>query len=390
MADRRAVLHVAREVTVNGRFLTQHVEGVQRFATEVLARLNAAAPTGEAAVAGGGIQVLCPAGASLQPRPPGAPALHRGRLHGHIWEQLELPLRAFGSTLVNLCNTAPLFKRAQIMTIHDAAVYAVPEAYTLAFRLWYRLIFAVAGRRAARIITVSEFSKRELIERAGLPSERIAVVAEGCDHILGVQPDERILDRFGLQQRRFVLAVGSLSPHKNLAAADRGVALARLEDVDFVVAGGANPGVFADRAASLPRSVKYVGRVSDGELRALYERAACFVFPSLYEGFGLPPLEAMACGCPVIASAAASIPEVCADAALYFDPRVPEELAAKLRQLLDDEPLRARLRKRGLERARQFTWDRCAAQVLSEIIAVHAGRQHQASAVARSRAEPRH
>jgi glycosyltransferase involved in cell wall biosynthesis len=261
-----------------------------------------------------------------------------------------------------------LLKRNQLLTIHDAAVRAVPKAYTRAFRAWYHVMHALVGARAAKIVTVSKFSKRELGDRLGISAERIAAVPGGSDHILRVARDPSILGRFELERRPFVLAVSSLSPHKNFGAAAQAFQIARLPDFDFVVAGSANPHVFAAHGASLPPSVKHVGAVSDGELRALYERAACFVFPSLYEGFGLPPLEAMACGCPVVVANAASLPEVCGDAALYCDPRSPADIAAKLRELLRSGALRSRLKERGRARAGQFTWRRCAEHMWQEIL----------------------
>ena len=124
---------------------------------------------------------------------------------------------------------------------------------------------------------------------------------------------------------------------------------------------------FFDTAANLPDFVRHLGYVSDGDLKALYEAAACFVYPSFYEGFGLPPLEAMACGCPVIVSRAASLPEVCGDAALYCDPTDPRDIAKQMSDLVFDDILRARLRERGLQRAQQFSWEKCARETWAVI-----------------------
>lgn len=356
------------EIFVNGRFFTQSLSGVQRFARELLLALDELLAEGVVDRDRFRLTVL-------QPRIVAEPVGYRhiamrevGRSTGHLWEQTKLPAHVRGRLLLNFCNTAPLLKRNQVLTMHDAAVRAVPEAYTRAFRGWYRVMHTLAGAYAARIITVSQFSKRELVERLGLPAERIAVVAEGADHIKRVESDGSVLKRFGLDRRPFVLAVSNLAPHKNFQAIVRAAEIARLADVDIVIAGGANPQVFATRSGTLPASVKYVGRVGDGELRALYEHAACFVYPSLYEGFGLPPLEAMACGCPVVVAGAASLPEVCGDAALYCDPRSPADIAAKLGQIIADEALHARLRERGLARAAQFTWRRCASEVWQQVL----------------------
>jgi glycosyltransferase involved in cell wall biosynthesis len=359
---------VAAEIFVNGRFLVQSLSGVQRFGGELLLALDELLAEGVIDYDRFRLTVLCP-------RSVAEPVGYRhiavreiGRSTGHLWEQAELPAHVRGNLLLNFCNTAPLFNRNQVLTIHDAAVRAVPKAYTRAFRAWYRVMHTLAGAHAARIITVSQFSKRELGERLGLPTERIAVVAEGADHIKRVDSDGSVLKRFSLDRRPFVLTVSNLAAHKNFQAIVRAVEIARLPDVDVVIAGGANPQVFATRSGTLPASVKHVGRVSDGQLRALYERAACFAYPSLYEGFGLPPLEAMACGCPVLAANAASLPEVCGDAALYCDPGSPADIAEKLSQIIADEALRARLREGGSARAAQFTWRRCASEVWQQVL----------------------
>ncbi|HEY8370830.1 MAG TPA: glycosyltransferase family 1 protein, partial [Thermodesulfobacteriota bacterium] len=142
-----------------------------------------------------------------------------------------------------------------------------------------------------------------------------------------------------------------------------------LEGRDFhvVVAGGGNRRVYARVDDGTLGHVKYLGYVTDNELRALYDRASCFVYPSLYEGFGLPPLEAMACGCPVVASDTASLPEVCGPAALYCDPRAPQDIAAKIAAVMRSPGLRAEMRRRGFEQVRRFTWERCARMTLAVV-----------------------
>jgi glycosyltransferase involved in cell wall biosynthesis len=182
--------------------------------------------------------------------------------------------------------------------------------------------------------------------------------------------DDLILARHGLSQRRFLLAVGSMNPTKNLAMLVRAWAALARDDVTLVVVGGGNARVFA--ASDLPRTanVLMLGSVDDAALVALYRHAAGLVFPSLYEGFGLPPLEAMAGGCPVAASRAASLPEVCADAALMFDPLDPAAMAEAMRSVLDDAALAGTLRERGRRRAAEFTWDRSAAALLQALEAV--------------------
>jgi glycosyltransferase involved in cell wall biosynthesis len=172
--------------------------------------------------------------------------------------------------------------------------------------------------------------------------------------------------------------VGSLDPRKNLQGVlDAIKRLEHLSDVKFVIVGGKNSRIFSGDGTQAPvpsRQVVWAGYVSDGELKSLYENAGCLVFPSLYEGFGLPPLEAMYCGCPVIASARTSIPEACGDAAMYCEATSPDDIAAKIAQMMGDPQLRQRYRNAGLLHAREFRWERSAQQVL-EILAGRTGKR---------------
>jgi glycosyltransferase involved in cell wall biosynthesis len=349
------------KVFINGRFLAQPVTGVQRYAREVVKALDALLCERVLDPARTEVTLLAPRSGA------GVPPLRRirlrraGRLAGHAWEQLELPALSRGGVLLNLCNTAPLAGGAQVVTLHDAAVYRVPQAYTPAFRAWYRVLWAGLARLAPVICTVSEFSRRELAACLGIPAARIRLTTESGEHVLGTPPDAGVLDRLEVRARPFVLAVSTANPSKNFAAVVRAIELAPAAGFDFVVAGGVDPRVFARAAQPLPATVKRAGYVNDGELRALYEHAACFVHPSLYEGFGLPPLEAMRCGCPVLASDAASIPEVCGDAALYCDARSPAEIARKLDALMRDPGMRRTLAERGRAHAARFSWRSAAA-----------------------------
>jgi glycosyltransferase involved in cell wall biosynthesis len=346
------------ELTVNARFLTQRLTGVQRYAIEVSRRLKAMRPD---------IRFVAPTDVIHDDIARELAVETVGRLHGHAWEQLELPRHLHGTGLISLCNAAPIAVARQIVTIHDAAPFTVPEAYSRAFTLWYRIMTRWLGARAAGIVTVSHFSAGELNRYLGVAPERIDVTPLGSEHVRAVPADETVIARHGLDDRPFLLAVGSHSPHKNFPALVR--AAERLGDVPFrfVMAGGADPRVHASMPEALASShVVHVGGVSDAELRALYERAAGYVHPAYYEGFGLPPLEAMALGCPVLTSHAASLPEVCGDAAEYFNPFDGDGMVTAIRQFMANDARRAGLAAAGRERARQFSWDRCA-QALLEV-----------------------
>jgi glycosyltransferase involved in cell wall biosynthesis len=354
-------------VYINGRFLTQGVSGVQRFAHEMVRALDEELAKAGSEANRWSFTVLAPRGTASPIRLSRINIRTVGRLQGHLWEQLELPFHARRGLLLNLCNTGPLLPLRQLVVLHDAAVFSAPQGYTWAFVAWYRVLFTVLARTAARVLTVSEFSRRELSEHLGLRPDRVGVLLEGKEQILRVPADPSILDRHRLRDRPFLLAVSSLNPNKNFSAVTRAIELLGERSFDFVVAGARNARVFSSGAGSLPAFVKEVGYVTDAELRALYENAACFAFPSRYEGFGLPALEAMACGCPVIAARAASIPEVCDDAALYFDPDRPEEVAARIEQVMGSAELRDALRGRGLARADRFSWEASARQIVREI-----------------------
>ena len=358
--------HRNTSVVINGRFLTQETTGVQRYAMELVKALDRLVSDADPMVEAYSFELLAPRGKLQQNLGlENIPVRQVGRLGGHLWEQLELPRYVREGCLLSLCNAAPLAKRNQIVVVHDAAVFANPQNFSFRFRTWYRLLLVGLGRIAARVATVSSFSKKELIRYCKMPEAKLRVTLEGGEHVLSVPADEKILRQQELERRPFVLAVSSLSPNKNFRAVVRAAELLGDTDFDVVVAGGTNPRIFSRSGQSLPGSVKHVGYVSDGELRALYEHAACFVYPSFYEGFGLPPLEAMSCGCPTIASETASMPEVCGDAVLYCNPDDPANIAHKIRQLMEDERLRENLRARGLQRASRFSWESCAIETVS-------------------------
>ncbi len=354
-------------VSINGRFLGRKPTGVDRFAHELLAVVDRLFAQGDAAVAGLSMQLLVPPGAEHARRFAHLPLRPVGGLKGQAWEQWDLP-RAVprGGLLLSLCNTAPAMGAMQVVAIHDAATVAVPQAFSRGFRAWYRVLMPLLGRRSRAVLTVSEFSRTELQRAFGVPSGKLSVVCEGGEHILRTPADRDALGRMGLGAggRPYVLAVSSMAAHKNFALVLQ--ALSRLPDAPFdvAIAGGSNPKVFGHAGHLRSERVKWLGYVSDAELRALYEGALAFVFPSLYEGFGIPPLEAMHCGCPVLAARAASIPEVCGDAALYFDPHSADDLAAALTRIAGDAALRDTLRAAGLAQARRFSWETGARQVL--------------------------
>jgi glycosyltransferase involved in cell wall biosynthesis len=259
----------------------------------------------------------------------------------------------------------PLFyKRKMLVTVHDLFHLAMPRFVGGIFRrLYAQFMFGQVVRKASAISVISEFTKRELIRFTGVNPGKIQVIP------LGVDPFWFELKREEEPNPRpFLLYVGNIKPHKNLARLLEAFEL--LKDKvphDLILVGQKEGFITGDievqrRAESFDGRVKFTGRVSQEELKGYYTRAEALVFPSLYEGFGLPPLEAMASRCPVAASNAASIPEVCSNAVLYFDPYNPGDMAEKTLRLIREKKLRDELVQKGLERAKKFSWDECASQ----------------------------
>lgn len=357
---------MTRCVYLNGRFLTQPLTGVQRFSAEVTAAIDRLSTQGKWPKT----TVLAPRG-SLTGSCLGD--YHRlqlkevGRTSGHLWEQTELPAAARGGLLVNLGNTGPIASgRQQIVVIHDAGVFDTPKSYSLRFRTWYKTLQYALSRSGAHVVTVSQFSRNRIVRRLGLNPAHISVMYEGADHILRADADQGVLERHKLVQGRFVLVVGSRVEHKNLTAlADAATALQR-RGIMIAVAGGGDPGVYRDTPGA-GAGVRPLGRVTDAELRALYESAVCLLFPSRYEGFGLPPVEAMICGCPVVASAGGAVEEICGDDVLYFMADRKNTLTNAVERLLDEDGLAEDLRRRGRMRATSLSWE-ASARVLGDVI----------------------
>lgn len=348
---------------INGQFLTQPQTGIQRFAHELL----------HAARAG---SILDPAQTRfVLPRRANyaettfaqIPTQAIGNLSGWKWEQLELP-RACGedTRLVSLCNSGPIAIRQQLVVIHDAAIAANPKNYKFLYRMLCQTICRGVGWRSKIIGTVSRFSASELTRHFGIPSSKIEIIPESGEHILKHKPDYSLHEQMGLESGRYFFAVGSLAPNKNFSAILQALEHLRSHDYKFVVAGKRHAKIFQSSQLDSRKAIE-VGYVSDAQLRALYERAACFIFPSIYEGFGLPPLEAMCCGCPVLVSNTSSMPEVCGDAAVYCNPADPRDLARQLSRILDNPSFRKELIERGLLRVKQWTWTQSAHR-LGELI----------------------
>ena len=351
---------MTHHLSINGRFLTRPATGVDRFAFELLRAWQQYMPATLP------VKAFIPRNSSVLAEQPPVEVVCAGRMGGHAWEQLELPWLSAGNCLVSLCGTGPVLYQRQLAVLHDANVMANPWVFSFAFRNWYRTIFKSLMQRAAVVATVSKFSASELARYFGVRPAGLEVIYESGEHILRNPSDTAILKRLGIENRRYVLSVGSRSPNKNFAGVVQAATQLLDLDIKVVFAGGSNSRVFAGVPLS-GENLVLAGYVTDSELRALYERADCFLYPSFYEGFGLPPLEAMHCGCPVIVSNGSSLPEVCGEAALYCDPSDPLDIANRVREVLSSPGLRSDLKSAGLKRASEFTWSG-AARSFQEIL----------------------
>lgn len=347
-------------VYLNGRFASRPITGVQRFAVEMTAALSR---LWLSEAADDRLIMLVPPGAPPNVSFGSLPVRRVGIGRGHVWEQFELPRYACDGILLNLANAAPVLARRQVVVIHDAGVFTNAASYSMPYRLWHQRLGRALSRSGARIVTVSSFSRDELATHLQLEKDTITVISEGADHLLRVPADPSILAEHGLRPGGYVVAVGSLAAHKNLASLDDTAGALKGRGVELVLVGGMG-GAILERETALPRPARMLGRINDGALRALYEHAAALVFPSRYEGFGLPPVEAMSCGCPVVASTAPAVVEICRDAALYCDPNDRAGIAATVQRLLDDATLASEMRTRGRARVRTLTWDNAARALL--------------------------
>jgi glycosyltransferase involved in cell wall biosynthesis len=348
-------------IFLNGRFITQQITGVQRFAWSMLTAMDRVlADEGVAE----GIEFIL-----LLPEPvDDLPALrairveHHPGVPGQLWEQTTLPWICRDGLLINFCNRAPLLKSEQIVVVHDAAVVSAPAGFSASFRASYRFLFSTLALLSRSIVTVSEYSRHELTDRLGFNKDVLRVIYPGADHMLAVESDPNVR-KFGLTPGGYALLVGSLQPNKNIAAVETAFA-GEEPPFDIAIAGGRNHTVFRGTGATASNRIKPLGYVTDAELRGLYENAGCFILPSLYEGFGLPALEAMMLGCPVVTSKAAALPEACGEAALYFDPSDPEAIRKTVSTVMGSPLLQQELAQRGRARAAEFTWNASATALL--------------------------
>lgn len=335
--------------SINGKFLSQRITGPQRYALEIVRALDDLVESGT-------FELCVPKDADVS-----ALALRNigvsvvGSLTGIAWEQIELPRhsRANGAILLNLCNSAPI-TRPGIVCFDDAYVRVIPENFRKSYVLWYRLLARSYERRARGLFTISEFSKAELGRFYPRFGSEAGVVPCAWQHMEGIVGDDGVFEKEpGIRKGEYYLSIASAARNKNFGWVVE--AAKRNPESVFVIAGGGS-NVFSDAGIEERENVLRLGYVDDGELKALMSCCKAFLFPSLYEGFGMPPLEALACGARIVVSDIPVFREVYEGAAIYIDPHDPD---IELDRLLSDAP-----EGEAEDVLGRFSWKRSAEQVL--------------------------
>jgi glycosyltransferase involved in cell wall biosynthesis len=352
---------------INGRFLTQRTTGVQRYAYEIVAALDELLSERGEIARQLQMRLVLPPGVKVRPVLAKIGICQTSFGSGHAWDQLVLPFYT-RSGLLSLGNFGPIFARNHIACIHDANTFIEPESYSRAFGLAYRTLLPLLGKQASRIATVSEFSADMLVKYGVCRREKIFIAPNGHEHALRWDASRAQIPLINALKRPYVLLLGSSAKHKNVDVILKQAQGLDAAGIDIVVVGAASS-IFAANEAAFQRSnIHHAGYVGEDDLAALYEGAICLVFPSKTEGFGLPPLEAMTRGCPVISSNSASLVEVGGDAVIYVDPDHSDDWRDAVIGLSGNRGLRATMAAEGRKRAALFCWKRSAQLYLDEIL----------------------
>lgn len=305
------------KIIINGRFLLHRVTGVERYAREILSELDKLIYPGE-------VELALPPETLEIPNYKNIIITQVGKLKDKLWEHISFPayVRRERAVSLNLCNAAP-FSTPGIVCIHDVKIKAHPEYFNRKFLLYYNLLFLNSIKRAQRIITVSEFSKKEIIKYYNISADKIVIISNAWQHYERIEYDEGTLEKYNLEKNNYFFALGSMEPNKNFKWIAE--TAKNMPDQLFAIAGSINEKVFADGLGfKRPSNVKLLGYIEDKEAKTLMRDCKAFLFPSIYEGFGIPPLEAMSAGCKNIAVSDTEVMhEIFGNAVTYLNTKIP-------------------------------------------------------------------
>ncbi len=338
---------------INGRFLCQKMTGVHRYAYEMCCALHQA-NFSFVVVAPQKIQpnYICPFS-----------VVQTGRTSSHFWEQIELPLyirkHYKKSILINFTGIGSLLHKDIVSTIHDLSFLENPKWFSKSYYLLYRFLTPIIARKAKKIITVSHFSKKEIIQKLKISENKISVIYNAVS--------DKMIQKTEHQKEKIILSVSSIDPRKNFSRLIE--AFKNLDNSTYkLIIVGAKNNIFGknDFLKKSP-NVEFTGYINDNKLIELYNKASMFIYPSFYEGFGIPNLEAMSNGCPVITSDIPPHREICKNSALYFDPYSTKKLKETINQLITNEELIKEMVVKGYERANFFSWNKSAEKLIKEL-----------------------
>lgn len=344
-------------IYINARFLTQNLTGVQRFATELSRQL--------VKMLGDRVKFVAPKNITQHELAKEFNVEIIGTHTGYYWEQIELPryLNKVGSPkLISFCSVAPLFYTNNIVAVHDITWVRYPETFTKSFLAVYRFLTPRLCKKAIKVLTVSKFSLDEISGYYGIDKSKFEIVYNAVDKVFQPVIDEN------LRKENYFVAVSSVKVNKNFPTVLKSFKLLseKLENAKLYIIGDLKAKSFNDMDFSEYENnpnIKFLGRVSDDELIRYYSNATGFIFPSYYEGFGIPVLEAQACGCPVVSTNSSSLPEVLLDSALLCDPTDAQGFADKMYDIATDETLRQKLIRKGYENVKRFSWEDSAKKI---------------------------
>ena len=356
-------------IYINGRFLTQRQTGTQRNAYELTIKLFEFYKD---------IIILMPnAPVNESYDVKNLPIKKIGFNKSALWEQLDLPYFLISKKhafLVNLTNTAPVFYSNQLVSIMDMTVFIDSTWFNRRFATYYRWLVPKIVKKSKIVVTISECSKRNILKFTHVEESKVKVINCAVPSKFRSLANDEYMDykdllfKYSIREKQFFLAVSSLDPRKNFVNLIKGYQQLSTS-VPLLIVGSKGKSFNDENLNNYEhnQNIIFTGYISDEELVKLYKSALCFVYPSLYEGFGIPPLEAMLCGCPTIVSNTSSMPEVCGDASIYVDPMDINSITKAMNDVIGDDNLRKNLIEQGYKRVNKFDWSYSAQQLIKEI-----------------------